>query len=56
MSQIQVMSSVTDAVNEPGNHGSTLTRGESKPITEPWVNNFVYDCTKFNATDVLPGF
>lgn len=46
-SQFQVMSSVTDEVYEPGNHGTTMTRGDSNIVQQPWINSFVYDCTKY---------
>ena len=48
-SQIQVMSSETPDIDEPGNHGSTVTHGDMEPLGEPWVNNFKYDCTKYSG-------
>ena len=48
-SQIQVMSSQVANLNEPGNHGSTVTHGDIQPLGEPWINNFLYDCTRFNG-------
>ena len=45
-SQFQVMSSMTPTIDEPGNHGSTVTVGDLAPVDEPWVNNFQYDCAK----------
>ena len=48
-SQIQVMSEWTAEINEPGNHGSTVTHGDMQPMEEPWVNNFLFDCTKYDG-------
>jgi len=44
-SQIQVKDSQTEAIYEPGNHGTTVTTGDCEPVSESWVNNFAYDCT-----------
>ena len=43
------MSSQVANLNEPGNHGSTVTHGDIQPLGEPGSIIF-YDCTKFNAT------
>ena len=47
-SQIQVMDHTSNPVLvEPGNHGTIMTLGDITPQTEPWVNNFLYDCTLY---------
>lgn len=55
-SQIQVLSEINPKIQEPGNHGSIVTRYGNdktfKPLSEPWINAFRYDCTKSKA----PGF
>jgi len=48
-SQFQVMSQNSSVIDEPGNHGSTITQGDIIPLREPMVNNFLYDCTKFHG-------
>ena len=45
-SEIQVMNSITPAIQEAGNHGSIYSTGNIEPSTQPWTNNFLYDCTK----------
>jgi hypothetical protein len=50
-SQIQVMSRNTTAIDETGNHGSTITQGNINPLREPEVNNFWYDCTQFSSLE-----
>ena len=45
-SLIQVKNELNIHIQEPGNHGSIITRGDITPTNEPWINNFQYDCTK----------
>ena len=45
-SQIQVLSEMNSHIDEPGNHGSIVTRGAMIPLEQQWVNGFRYDCTK----------
>ena len=49
-SLIQVMAEMNTYIDEPGNHGSIVTRGDISPTNEPWINNFRYDCTSQNGT------
>jgi len=48
-SLIQVRSQDNEDINEPGNHGSTVTVGNLVPIVQPWVSAFSYDCTKYTG-------
>ena len=45
-SQIQVMDHTSNPILvEPGNHGTIMTVGNMTPQQEPWINNFLFDCT-----------
>lgn len=43
-SQFQVMSMKNQYIDEPGNHGSTITIGEIPALAEPLANAFSYNC------------
>eukprot|EP00462_Mataza_sp_D1_P019223 CAMPEP_0175141244 /NCGR_PEP_ID=MMETSP0087-20121206/11998_1 /TAXON_ID=136419 /ORGANISM="Unknown Unknown, Strain D1" /LENGTH=228 /DNA_ID=CAMNT_0016424639 /DNA_START=59 /DNA_END=745 /DNA_ORIENTATION=- len=52
-SQIMVRHEMNPEIQEPGNHGSTVTvsfdnttdNPPFNPVDEPWINAFSYDCT-----------
>ena len=49
-SQIQVLTESNIHIQEPGNHGSIVTKGAMPPLSQNWINAFRYDCTKTNGT------
>lgn len=62
--QIQVHTENNTYINEPGHHGSILTRTIGGvtffaqpfvPLSEPWINAFQYDCTRENGPVIRRG-